>query len=871
MKLRSIHLKNVRRFVDPVEVGGIGDGLNVLSTPNEHGKSTVFDALHAVFFKPRKSWDREIRSLAPHAGGDPSVTVEVELADGIYRIEKRWNNRRNGDARVETGSRLIGQADAAEAWIAEILKAPRDGGPAGLLWVRQGLTGLDDGDAARLARRDLLTSVAGEVEAMTGGRRMDAARDRCHREVERYLTPKGRPKTDGPLKRISEEVSSLQAAQQDLSKKSEQLRRQLDRRQQIRQALADLENPDEQERRATRLAEAEAAHAEAARYAEQLERARTVEHTKRIEVGRAEENLASLNMDLAELAEATEAHREATDLARQAVEQLHQTEASTAKAESAHRSARTRAESAANALRKVLLARDAAASAARRRDLIEKIERAEEFRRRVEQGSAQARTELSDSVVEELEQLDETVRVLRQARDLKAAGITMTYAPGLTAGVSLGGIPLPGGERISIFDGARLEIDNIGGLDIYLGQRSDGETLSNAEAELARILESVGTEGIEDARASARRRRDAELRARNANTDLQSVAPDGIDVLRDRLAAIPEQIADRNDLPAVEEAQQEDESARQVLAQALEEYEIARIAQGHAVPAAARATTTVENAGAREARARAALSGIDDPESEKAVLQAALMRLRAGLEDVTRRLQEMKAVAPDPEAATTALERARSILRRAEEERQRFRLELVELDTSIGIQAGEAVEEELADADIRLETAETRLAGLEFEVAVLKKLGATLDEARASARDRYVEPVMTELVPLLQLFWPEAELRFDPETLLPTALMRAGAEESFDILSGGTQEQIALLVRLAFARMLAKAGTPAPIILDDAIVYTDDDRIERMFDALTHQARDLQIVVFSCRQKAFRDLGGRGLEIVPAIQSREAR
>ena len=100
--------------------------------------------------------------------------------------------------------------------------------------------------------------------------------------------------------------------------------------------------------------------------------------------------------------------------------------------------------------------------------------------------------------------------------------------------------------------------------------------------------------------------------------------------------------------------------------------------------------------------------------------------------------------------------------------------------------------------------------------------------------------------------------------MLPTALVRAGTEEGFDILSGGTQEQIALLVRLAFARMLAKAGAPAPVIFDDAIVYTDDDRIERMFDALTRQAHDLQIIVFSCRQKAFRDLGGRGLDIAPA-------
>ncbi len=37
-----------------------------------------------------------------------------------------------------------------------------------------------------------------------------------------------------------------------------------------------------------------------------------------------------------------------------------------------------------------------------------------------------------------------------------------------------------------------------------------------------------------------------------------------------------------------------------------------------------------------------------------------------------------------------------------------------------------------------------------------------------------------------------------------------------------------------------------------------------MFDALTRQAQDLQIIVLSCRQRAFRELGGRRLEIVPA-------
>lgn len=871
MKLRMIRLENVRRFIDPVEIGGIGDGLNVFSAPNEHGKSTVFDALHAVFFKPRTSWDREIRSLAPHVGGDPSVAVEIELDDGIYRIEKRWSHRRNGDVRIETAGRLIGQADEAEAWIAETLKAPRDGGPAGLLWVRQGLTGLDDGDASQLARRDLLTSVAGEVEAMTGGRRMDAARERCRRELDRYLTGTGRVKADGPLKHWQDEVAALSSAREELAAKSQQLRTELDRRRDLRRELADLEDPEEQEARDARLAKAKEVHAEASRHAESLEKAKSHEHTKSVELERAQERLEALEKDLSEMAEADSAHRTAKDEAQQTTERLRLAEDKMSEMADAHESAVVRAKTAADALRRSLLAEAATAAARHRDELIEKIERAEELRRRSEQASADARTELSESALEDLDKLDESVRVLRRARDLEAGAIAMDYAPGREDGVSMDGTPLPDGERLSIPDGARLDIEGIGRLDIHPGQRPDGETLADAEAELARALEAAGASTIADARASAHRRRDAELNRRHAEADLIELAPDGIEALRDRLAELPQPIADEGDIPTAEEARQEDEASKQALAEALAEYEAARAAHGRAQTVAAQASAAAEGADTRLARATTALSGIDEPETEKTVRRETVSRLRTELGDAIRRREEVEAEAPDLEAAATALERAQSIVERADEERQRIRLELGKLDTSIGIQAGEAVDEELADIDVRLEAARTALEGLEFEVAVLKKLGAALENARASARDRYVEPVMTELVPLLRLFWPEAELRFDPEDLLPTALVRAGTEEDFDILSGGTQEQIALLVRLAFARMLAKAGTPAPIILDDAIVYTDDDRIERMFDALTRQARDLQIVVFSCRQRAFRDLGGRGLGILPAAQSQDAR
>ena len=153
---------------------------------------------------------------------------------------------------------------------------------------------------------------------------------------------------------------------------------------------------------------------------------------------------------------------------------------------------------------------------------------------------------------------------------------------------------------------------------------------------------------------------------------------------------------------------------------------------------------------------------------------------------------------------------------------------------------------------------------VQAEVRVLQRLDAALSEAQKLAHDAYIGPIRNELRTLLSMVLPGAELTLDADSVLPTGLSRPEGEDSYDQLSGGTQEQIALLVRLAFARLLTKSGTPAPIILDDAIVYTDDDRIERMFNALTQQAGDMQIIVLSCRQKVFRGLGGQTLSIQQA-------
>ena len=861
MKLRTIRLENVRRFVDPVEIAGIGDGLNVLTTRNERGKSTFFDALHAAFFKGRTSWDREIQGLVPYAGGDPSVTVEIELPEGVYRVEKRWNRRRNGEARILYGDRLLKQADEAEAWIAETLKSPREGGPSGLLWVRQGQSGLDDGQDLHRARRDLLTSIAGEVELMTGGRRMESALDMCRRELERYLTPGRRVRTGGPLNVQQQEAELLQETCASLERKANDLRAELERRKELRNDLHELDDPEEEENRVSRLAEADAAYSEASRHHEALEKAVEVERARQIESESACEKLKQLDQNLAERKEARTELKCAKDGEAKAMTTKVTAESHFAELQHAHGSARISAETAAKTLQLALRAERSAAVEERRRELNGQLERAEDLRRQTERAIADTRAEIAADVMADLENLEEAVRILERTRKAEATAITMEYMAGRQDGVFLDGAPLPDRERTAIPNGASLEIEGLGRLRIHPGQEADRDELEETEARLANALAGAGLESFEKARESARRRIVAEGRARDAKATLSGIAPQGLDALRDQLAGLAEPLDEGADLPSVDEARDAESRTRQALGEASSELESVRAMLRDADEKAIRGAAVVESAESRLVRATAALANFDDPETERDTLNTAVNELSVAHEDATRSKEKIAAKAPDLEAAKARLKRAQEAVERAEKERQRIRIELSGLNATIDIHAGEAVEEELSDVTVRLETAERALDDLKFEIAVLERLESTLQGAREAARDRYVEPVLNELKPLLGLLWPEAELRLDAEKVIPTALDRGGESEDFKVLSGGTQEQIALLVRLAFARMLARAGSPAPVILDDGIVFTDDDRIERMFDVLTRQAEDLQIIVFTCRQKAFRNLGGRGLEI----------
>ncbi|MEM9600897.1 MAG: DNA-binding protein, partial [Pseudomonadota bacterium] len=145
----------------------------------------------------------------------------------------------------------------------------------------------------------------------------------------------------------------------------------------------------------------------------------------------------------------------------------------------------------------------------------------------------------------------------------------------------------------------------------------------------------------------------------------------------------------------------------------------------------------------------------------------------------------------------------------------------------------------------------------------LTLLRDTLIAAQRDLQDVYTTPVRQELVPLLARVIDGADLQLS-ENLGPEGLLRNGRDDALERLSGGTQEQIAILTRLAFARLLARGGQPCPVILDDALVHADDERRARMFDVLNYVGSGddaLQLIYLSCHERAARELGGHRLKL----------
>jgi DNA repair exonuclease SbcCD ATPase subunit len=180
-----------------------------------------------------------------------------------------------------------------------------------------------------------------------------------------------------------------------------------------------------------------------------------------------------------------------------------------------------------------------------------------------------------------------------------------------------------------------------------------------------------------------------------------------------------------------------------------------------------------------------------------------------------------------------------------------------------------------AEVERRREAAAALAGALEVREAALLDV-ATAEEAAAAARlrvERVVElaGVIDETMALLEA--AQRQVHRDLAPVLAAAIREwlpaisggayveagvnpadlsievkegpTGAWRQARLLSGGTREQIFLLLRVAMAQHLVTTGESAPMLLDEVTAQADADRREAILDMLLTMAADRQLILFT--------------------------
>ena len=365
---------------------------------------------------------------------------------------------------------------------------------------------------------------------------------------------------------------------------------------------------------------------------------------------------------------------------------------------------------------------------------------------------------------------------------------------------------------------------------------------------------------LADARKQEKERFNLKLERDQIDKKILTHAPKGIDKLQEEIASLKSHIGTNDAQPegSVEEA-------KNLLDQAEAEEMIVKAklaAISSFIQEKINNRTRMESASEVHIENRKDLSdelGSTDGFDKKIEnIQNALNKQKSAFDMVVSEMAEFEKTMPNMEAIKSGIDRITQAITNNSKRRKDLDERQIALKERLSLRFQDGVEEALDNVRGEITASESLVASFEAEAEALKLLRETLVECQTKEKKKLFEPVIREIGPLARQVIPGIEFEFG-EDFAASDIIRNGVTETIESLSGGTQEQIAVLTRLVFARLKAKQGYPTPVILDDALVFSDDYRISEMFDALNTVAKDVQVIVLTCRQKSFQGLGGNVL------------
>jgi hypothetical protein len=864
MKLRRIEVTDFRKL-GHVVIDDLGDGLNVVVGDNEAGKSTLLAALRAVLFERHRVGGAAAAAMQPYNQSvRPEIRLDFERDGAAWQLRKAFCQRPEAEL-SGNGERYTG--DAVEEKLAEMFgftppgkgesKPQEHHGVFGLLWVEQGTShralGIGGG------RNHLASALESEVGQVTGGERgralLAAAEERKSGFWDKRDNPRGEFRALAD--RLETDREQLAALQKQMAEHDEQVSRLAGIQNILARYLRDdtLEAARKRAATARQAVSAVSGLEDTLRAAEgAMERAK-LRHEAAIARNAARRRLAA---DLAADLGASEAARAARDEAAAVLSRLEAVAAQASVRFDETAEAERAAKAALRGLEQAHARWQAAQAVERLAGQLKLAEEADEARRK-----ALAIAQGATLTLEDMAALEKLERGVEQARmRLEAASVRITLHPTGVQTANVGGRPVE--AELSLSRDTTLTLEGYGEIGIHPGGGMEelAQAADHAAQALDKALARLGLRDLSAAREILRPQDAARTDVKTHSATVAALAPNGVEALRQELAgnSLLAEGAEANgtgcqpaDMEAARRASIEIEDR-------LRAAEAGLLDHRSAVEAARR------DLAVREERVSVA-------EAKCTRLQEELLAARAAAEDhlleqdVEREGQALEAAAvardaaraafagADPEAKQIALKQAEQSEKEIDADIRRLDLEKRDIEAGLRALGKNGLGEQLAQLEGQIALGEARLKTMTLEAEAARLLFNTLAQAQRETRDRWLAPVRERSAPYLRLIEADSNIVLHDETFEIDQVVRNGVAEPFGGLSVGAREQIAVITRIALADILREAGQESCIVLDDALVNTDEARLERMHLILHRAAANQQILILTCRERDFLQLG----------------
>ena len=873
MRIHRVRLRNYRSVVDRI-VEFPTEGVTIVEGANEIGKTCIPQAIDLILEKPASSEAKSVKDAKP-VHRDEVPEVMTGLSSGPYRFvySKQWlreprttltviSPRRENLAGREAHERV--KAMLAETLDAALWQALRVGQEAGV-------------NSPSFDTPSLLRALDKAAGGVMDGDGEDDLWERICAERERYWTATGliKARRNSSQKAIEEARKEVEELEQRLksiesdTEKVEHLAADLPRLNSVRDQCEGNERELKEQLASTDLIRNEAERRKAAYLAAGARRDRVVAAQRRRQC--LVEALAARMDELAAL----EAESQRTEPALLAA--IDHSE----KAQTDFDGARVALDAAEERQRRINQNRDHYRQRIEEGRLRERYERVLVAQEALSAAEANLdSTKIDDDLVSRIED----ARLAMVRAEAAASSVETTAEVDLPVQIGDDQLTLAAGETDSrIVDGV-VNVIVLGVVRVRVragvGPGNLGVGVDSARREFDRLCAQGEVAGPAEARLAADHRKVAERDRAEAVSAIERDIEDlTVEVMDKKIKALSQKIkgyaAEGNADPLfpvnLEEAELRASEEELVIARLRSDHRgyeaTARDALGISGEEKVRAAefrVRIENARDAVARAEDGLAS-DREKCSDADMDEALRAVKSEVEDALGLLERARAglLTADSDSLQARLDNARAARERAADALESNGRQLTELRIRLEILGEQGLHTPLSDAKSKLRQLERKHQRIESRAHAAQFLHTRFEKRRRQARHRYRAPLRTRIEELGRIvFGPTFAVELG-EDLSVARRTLDNVTLDVDQLSTGAREQLGLLSRLACAVIVSPDGGGAPVIIDDALGWSDPPHLERMGATIAAAGKECQIIILTCTPGRYAHVGNAKVITLP--------